>query len=151
MKWFFRTAAILIVGFFAYTTFDFFRAGYHTLPELPDNAYPISFKNGLRAIVYDVDVPDSVHKNAPRLIRRLASARPDRRYLGVPMDVAPWFEDTWSECHAPPPDAIKSFEDTMPEELKAKLFGARFDAFCGIRVDDGKGVIRGAIYSVPRN
>jgi hypothetical protein len=41
-------------------------------------------------------------------------------------------------------------DKAMPDEMKAQLQGARFDAFCYIDVDDQQRIARGVIYSVPR-
>jgi hypothetical protein len=80
-KWIISAAVIVVVGFIAY---DYFRAGFHTRPEMPEGAFSLSYKNGLRAIM--VGVPD---------------VRPERKYLGVPFQVQPWYEKSWSFCSAP--------------------------------------------------
>jgi len=149
MKWFFRIVFLLLIGGAGYTSYDMYRGGFFSLPDLPNGAYPISFASGLRGIVYDVEVEDDRFADSPKYFRRLSTANPDRRYLGVPMDVAPWFEYVWSECRPPTQEVIEYFDNSMPEDLKITLQGARFDAFCFIPLD-GEGIIRGAIFSVPK-
>lgn len=150
MKWILRLVLIGVLGSFGWSTFDYYRGGFFSLPDLPSGAYPISFANGLRGVVYDIEVADPNFANAPKLIRRLNKANKNRRYLGVPMDVAPWFEDVWSTCRAGHPEAQAYFEQSMPADMKLRLQGARFEALCGIETDDETGIIRGAIYSVPK-
>ncbi len=149
MKWIIRLVLLWVVGSFGYTVYSTYRSGYFSLPDIEDGAYPISFRNGLRGIVYDVDVQDSSYADTPKLFRRLAMANPDRKYLGLPMDVAPWFEDRWTECRPPNDEIVEYFESSMPDNLKETLIGARLDAFCFINSDDSH-IVRGAIYSVPR-
>ncbi len=150
MKWILRLVVIGVVGFIGLGVYQGYRSGYYSLPDLPDGAYPISFGNGLRGIVYDIEVSDQRYVDAPKIFRRLRNANKGRTYLGVPMDVAPWFEGVWSTCRGGHPEAQTYFEQSMPDDIKVRLQGARFEALCGIETDDGTGVIRGAIYSVPK-
>ncbi len=84
------------------------------------------------------------------MFRRISNANPDRKYLGIPLDVPAWFQESWSSCIAPD-DEIRSWvEAEMPDETKQSLIGARFEAFCYIEVDGGARMPRGLVYSVPR-
>lgn len=150
MKWIVRIVLLSVIGIVGYAGYETYRGGYLSLPEIENGAYPISFRSGLRGIVYDVDVEDDRYADSPKIFRRLATANPDRQYLGIPMDVSPWFEDAWAECRPPNQEVIEYFENSMPEDMKVKLIGARFDAFCFIKSDESN-IIRGAIYSVPKN
>ncbi len=74
-----RVGLVVILAFGGYVAYDSYMAGYHTRPEMPEGAFSLSYKNGLRGIL--VDVPDE---------------RQTRRYLAVPMKVAFYLEDAWS-------------------------------------------------------
>ncbi len=96
---------------------------------MPDGAFSISYKNGLRAIL--VDVPNESET---------------RRYFGFPLDVPFYVSDAWSFCHPPsleeaPQAALFLEERNMP--------GERFEAVCKVTLDDDV-VVRGLITSVPR-
>jgi len=120
-------AAVLIgVGFTAY---DSYKYGYHTRPKMPDGAFSLSYKSGLRGIL--VDVPDE---------------KENRRYLGYPMDVPFYLKESWSFCR-PPQENEKAQASEFME--KRDWPGERFEAVCKIDVDN-KTVIRGLITSVPR-
>jgi hypothetical protein len=91
----------------------------------------------------------------PKIFRRLSYADPDRRYIGVPLDVASWFEDTWSTCSKPSDEEkeqISVMMTEMPEwkDIRQDLTGARFDAVCYIEVDGKERIARGLVYSVPK-
>jgi hypothetical protein len=116
------TAIALAGG--GWVAYDYFKGGFHTRPPMPEGAFSLSYHNGLRAIV--VGRPD---------LRR------ERKYLGVPVEVPSWYRDVWSFCTAP----------TAKERAAAPNMGpgARLEAVCRIDVD-GQQLIRGAIYSVPK-
>lgn len=149
MGWISKLIVLGVAGYVGVGTYGWYRAGYFDLPEVPSGAYIASFKSGLRAIVLDADVPDNVYADGPAIFRRLSAANPDRKYLGIAMDVAPWFEDAWSTCIAPTDEMRDYIAKTMPDDMKTELQGARFDALCYIDVDDGQKITRGVIYSVP--
>ena len=150
MGWITKLVVLGVVGYCGYAAYDLDRGGYFDLPELPAGAYTASFKNGLRGIILDVDVSNRKIADRHPVFRRIFDANPERKYLGIPMDVAPWFEDAWSTCIAPTEEIHTYVDSQMPEEWKVQLQGARLDAFCYIDVDDQKRIIRGVIYSVPR-
>lgn len=112
----------------AYTAYDFYRAGYHTRPDMPEGAFSLSYKNGLRAIL--VDVPNE---------------KETRRYFGTPMEVPFYLKDTWSFC-APP--SAEENDQAATFIKKRGLPGERFEAICKINVDN-EAVVRGVITSVP--
>jgi hypothetical protein len=124
-KWIGYAALVVGAGLFAFVAYDYYRAGFHTRPEMPEGAFSLSYKNGLRAIV--VGVPDM---------------RPQRKYLGVPYDVPHWYEHAWSFCSAQKPDEKKALSS---QNLGP---GSRLEAVCRIKVDETE-ILRGAIYSVP--
>ncbi len=139
------------MGFFAWlglAIFDQYRGGFFSLPDIPDGAYPLSFKNGLRAIVLDADVSDHSYDQNWKYFRHLSLADPDRRYLGFPYDVPAWFEDTWSFCKKPTTEEANWIQNQMPKSMRDQVATARFDAVCIIEAD-GKKILRGLIYSVP--
>lgn len=150
MKWVVRLAILAVVGFVGFFAYDLQRGGYYSMPELADGAYPISFKSGFRAIVQDVEVSEPRYTDSHWIVRRLASANPDRRYIGIPSEVPRWFEDTWSTCRPPSEEEQQAIEASYSDDVRAKLYGARFDAVCFIETDNEQKVIRGVIYSVPQ-
>lgn len=110
-----------------YVAYDYYRAGLHTRPQLPEGAFSISYKNGMRSILVDV-----------------ADERESRRYFGFPADVPFYLEEAWSFCR-PLPKA----EATRIMAYRERNPGERFEALCTINVDD-EIVVRGYISSVPR-
>lgn len=150
MGWKTKLIILGVVGYAAYGAYDYYKAGYFELPELADGSYHLSFKNGFRAIMLDAEVSDSSNAAGPAVLRDLGRANPDRKYLGVPSDVPPWFEDVWSTCANASNDDRTFYEKSMPETIKRDLVGARLDGICTIEVEDGEKLLRGLIYSVPR-
>ncbi len=116
-------------GYFAYGVYDYYMAGLHTRPEMPPGAFSVSYKNGLRGIL--VDLPDE---------------KATRRYLGVPMEVPFYLEESWSWCKAPTQEESARAEPFMAER---NWPGRRLEAVCKITVE-GQEVIRGLIVTVPR-
>lgn len=145
--WIARLVLLGIIASGGYTVYDSYRGGFFDLPDFNRTSYAISFKNGLRGIVVDPVVSNPMQGNS-KFFRRLARANPDRRYLGLPFNVPPWFEDNWAFCHAPTEAERIAIERDMPDDLKRDLVGARFDALCKIEVE-GESLWRGVIYSVP--
>lgn len=149
MGWFTKLLVIGVVGYVGYSAYDMHRGGYFSLPDIPAGAYPISFKGGLRGVVYDMDVTDDQYADAPKLFRRLAMANPDRRFLGFAYDVPRWFEDTWSTCLPGTEEEREYVVSAFPHDMKRELLGARLDAICVIEVEGDRPLLRGLIYSVP--
>lgn len=56
--WFTKLLIVGAVGYTGYSAFDLHRGGFFSLPDIPDGAYPISFKGGLRG----VETPMSPHR-----------------------------------------------------------------------------------------
>jgi hypothetical protein len=155
MGWVSKSILVGFLGFVGLGAYELHGYGYFDLPDLPEGAYTLSFANGFRGIVLDADVPDSTFATGPKIFRRLSYADPDRRYIGIPFDVAAWFEDTWSTCSKPTDEEreqISAMMSKMPEwkEIQKDLVGARFDAVCSIEVDGKERIARGFIYSVPK-
>jgi len=147
-RWVFWIIVFGIVGYAFYLAYNFHRAGYLSLPDIPNGAHTLSFPSGLRAIVLDADVPDTTLANGPKYFRSLSLANPDRRYLGFRYKVQPWFEDAWSWCKSPT-EQEKAYLEQMPDDFRRTVENARFEAVCRIDVD-GTEVVRGLIFSVPR-
>lgn len=139
--------AVIILGYVGVSVYSSYKGGYFNMPSLPDGAYPISFKNGLRAIVLDAEVEDDMMRNSP-FFRRLALANPSRKYLGVPLDVPSWFEDAWVFCDKPTEAELAEIA-TFPEDFQESVRSARLEAVCMLDVD-GQDLPRGLIYSVPK-
>lgn len=137
------------IGFVALAVFDFYRGGYFSVPDLPVGALTVSYKNGFRAVVLEADVTDPKFANGPKWFRRLNLANPDRRYFGVPFEVSPFLEDSWSWCEKPTKEERVGYAQVVPSDWKNYLDTARLDAVCRLDVD-GEKINRGLIYSVPR-
>ena len=136
-----------IAGFVGYATYDSYRGGYFSIPDLPDGAYPISFKNGFRAILIDAEVSRPGMGEGIKFFRRLSMANPERKYLGLPLNVPPWFEDAWSWCKRPAEEEYAKLPP-MPEDLQQLFANSRLEGICRIDVD-GQEIIRGLLFSVP--
>lgn len=149
MGWFSKLLIIGVVGYGGYEVYNLDRAGFLSLPDIPTGAYPISFKSGLRGIVYDMDVTDDKYADAPKIFRRLGMANPDRWFIGLPSDVPRWFEDTWSTCRHGTEEEREYIVSNLPEDVKRKMVGARLDAICSIEIEGEGLMLRGLIYSVP--
>jgi hypothetical protein len=93
-----------VIAAAGYVAYDYYRAGLHTRPEMPEGAFSLSYKSGLRAIM--VGVPDM---------------RSERTYLGLPFEVPSWYADAWSLCTAPS-DAEKSQAKDLGPGSHSKLF-----------------------------
>ncbi|MGV8831552.1 MAG: hypothetical protein ACOH2N_06210 [Devosia sp.] len=119
---------IAVLTFGGYSAYQYFVAGYHTRPEIPDGAFSVSFPSGLRGIV--VDLPEDMN----------------RRYLGMPLEVPSYLEKTWSRCRPP---SIEENPQVVQFMESRDLPGARFEAICEIELD-GDLVTRGLLISVPR-
>lgn len=149
MGWFSKIFILGVFGLGGYFVYDLNRQGYFTLPDLPSGAYPISFKNGLRGVVYDMDVTDKQYADTHKMFRRLSLANRDRRFLSLPSDVPPWFEQRWSTCRPGTEEELEYIASTIPEDVKRDLVGARLDAICFIEIEGEEPLFRGLIYSVP--
>jgi hypothetical protein len=125
LKWLFL-AAVLAYG--GYSAHQYFQAGYHTRPNMPDGAFSVSFPSGLRGIVIGLREDMS------------------RRYLGMPLKVPSYLEETWSWCRPPTKEENPRVVQFMESR---ELPGARFEAICEITLD-GDVVTRGVLISVPR-
>ena len=124
-----RLGLAVFAAVLAYAGYDYVRGGWHKLPEMPDGAFPISFKSGLRAIV--LELPDE---------------RATRRYFGFATEVPFFVEGAWSLCSPAKGDEIAEAENFM---ANLDLTGMRFEAICRVDVD-GEKIVTGAITTVPR-
>lgn len=147
-RWTLRIIGLAILGSASWSGYDFYRAGYWSLPDLPKGAYTLSFANGLRAIVLDAEVSDTSRDDSSKYARSLSYGNKDRSYLGVPFDVQPWFKDAWSYCTAPT-DEEKIRLHNSADDFNRRMANARFEAVCRIEVD-GNVVERGLIFSIPK-
>lgn len=129
MKWIIWVVVLSAGGYAAYGAYDFYMAGHHTRPEMPEGAFSLSYKNGLRGIM--VGLPDD---------------RSTRRYLGVPIEVPFYLEDAWSWCSAPTKEESTS---AAPFMAQRSWPGQKLEAVCKITVEDEE-VIRGLILTVPK-
>jgi hypothetical protein len=144
-----RTIGLAIVGYVGYAAYDTYRAGYFELPDMPDGAYQISFASGLRGIIIDAEVSDPSVGDNPKWMRKITLANPDRRYLGIPLDVPEWFVGAWSYCTAVTDAERNELAVSMPDEMQRSLTGARFDYTCRLELDDNEELVTGFIFSVP--
>ena len=122
-----RIVGGLIVIWVGYSVYDYYRAGLHTRPEMPDGAFSISYKSGLRVIL--VNIPNE---------------RETRRYFGYRTEVPFYLEDAWATCLPPTDDEAREFKANRNDNP-----GERIEGICRIKVDDDV-VIRGIVTSVPK-
>lgn len=148
-KWTLRLVLIGLLGFTGASLYSFHRAGYFSLPDVPDGALLVSFKNGLRGMVVGIEVDDPNLAESPAIFRRLSQSDRTRRFIGYPAEVPVWFEDAWSTCTPPTDTERAELYRSFSEEVKRSVQGARFDAICRLDVD-GQMMVRGVIFSVPR-
>jgi len=128
-NWVGRVILLAVIAGVGWVANDYYRAGYHTMPKLPEGAFWLSFKNGLRGIVVDAE-----------------DVRPERNYYGYPAeDVPRWFVDTWSTCRP-----LTDEESAFLEAEADRGPGHRWEAVCEIDAD-GETVVRGWLASVPNN
>jgi hypothetical protein len=149
MGWFSKLFIMGVLGLGGLYVYDLNREGYFTIPDIPHGAYPISCKNGFRAIVHDMDVADKQYADTPKMFRRLTLANSDRRFISVPADVPPWFEQSWSTCRPGTNEEREYFTSTLPDNIKRDLVGARLDAICYIEIEGEQPLFRGLVYSIP--
>lgn len=148
-KWISRIVVLALIGFVGVSAYQYYRLGIYSMPDLPEGAYYVAFKNGLRGVVLDADVPPTSTGNDPKFFRSLHVENRDRKYLGVPVDVPAWFKESWSFCDAPTDAERQSIPPDLPAKLQQSLRNARFEAVCHIDVD-GEPMLRGLLFSVPR-
>ena len=132
-RWTKRLIIAAIVAAGGYVAYDSYRAGYFTRPDMPDGAFSLSYKNGMRAILVGV-----------------SNEKETRRYLGFPAQVPFYLEEAWSFCS--PPDVKEG--EVVSAFLKGRgqgeeWPGERIEAICKIKVDN-QDVIRGIVTSVPK-
>jgi hypothetical protein len=148
-KWIGRIFLVGIVSYIALVLYEYKRLGLFSMPDLPQGAYFVSFKNGLRGVVLNADVPETSTGYGPKLLRSLTIENRERKYLGIPSEVPSWFADAWSTCQAPTEQEQVGITVSLPDDLRRRLGNARFEAVCWINVD-GEPLMRGLIFSVPR-
>ena len=85
--WITRGLFVAVAGYGGYAAWDYYQGGFFSRPDMPEGAFSLSYKTGLRAIL--VDVPDQ---------------RETRRYFGFPQEVPHYLRDTWSFCSPPRED-----------------------------------------------
>lgn len=147
-KWLFRILLIGVLGFVGLAVFDSYRAGYFHLPDVPEGALLISYKNGFRAMVVGLEVDDQTVAERPPFFRRLNQADRNRKYLGFPAEVPSWFEGAWSTCEPATDAEREELYRSFSDDVKRSAAGARIDAICTLDVD-GQKMLRGIILSVP--
>lgn len=118
---------VIITSVFIY---DYFKFGYHTLPEMPENSFPLRFENDVRAIM--VGTHDKRYDTPPRT------------YIAAPLQNIPrWYKNSWPFCKMPDSNEIKKADKLFPPEP-----GMRLEAVCELNAD-GKIIRTAFIYSVP--
>lgn len=128
-KWLKAAVAFVAIAYVSYGIYDGYRAGYFTRPPMPEGAFSLSYKNGLRGIL--VGIPEE---------------KSTRRYLAHALEVPFYLEDAWSFCYPP----TEEEQQYMSAFMKIEDWpGARFEAICRIEVDNDI-VVRGLIASVPK-
>jgi hypothetical protein len=123
-----RIIGLMVLLGVGYLGYDYYKAGYHTRPELPEGAFSLSFKGGLRGIVVGLE-----------------NVEPERVYIAYGARQVPnWYQKSWSTCRALTTEELaqlhKSSVDLGP--------GGRWEAVCEIDAD-GDVFVRGWLASVP--
>ena len=85
IKWLLRLVGIGVVGFIGYGIYDYYKAGLHTRPPMPEGAFSLSFKAGPRVIMLNTEDEDCV------------PVWPNEEFAQA------WATDQWQECR---PEAI---------------------------------------------
>lgn len=151
IKWIIRAAIVGVLGIAGLAALDAYRGGLFDLPEMADDEYFVSYKNGFRGIIKVADAPKS--RVPPAWARQYAKLYPERRFLSLVFDVPRWAETGWSRCEQVTPDELEAFmrfvETSWTEEQRLEMVGARFEFACGFEIE-GEKIGRGIIYSVPR-
>lgn len=121
-------AVLLVVGYEGYIRYYNQRAGFDTMPELPEGAFPLSYKSGFRAIIVGLD-----------------DVRPERKYHGYQANNVPkWYQKSWSICRALTDEEMRQSKNSSIDLGP----GGRWEAVC--EIDAGGDVfVRGWIASVP--
>lgn len=128
-KWIGRAVLLMVLVGGGYAANEYYSGGFHKLPPMPEGAFPLSFKNGFRAIMVGVE-----------------DLRSTRRYRGYPAkDVPDWYEETWSTCRSFSDEELKALERTSDFGP-----GHRWEAVCEIEAE-GATLVRGWIASVPES
>jgi hypothetical protein len=127
IKWFFRLVGIGVVGFIGYAIYDFYMAGLHKRPPMPEGAFSLSFKGGPRVIMLDTEDETSTRRY---VVRRRT-------------DVPDWFKESWSYC-TPPTEEEEAF---LLERLEPGQ-GMRLDGICALDAD-GESIPTGYIFTIP--
>ena len=124
---------IAVVVFVAWFSYEYFRIGFHKLPPLSENEFPLALTNGLKGIMVDMeDISLRIDLEEPR------------KYIGFrAADIPPWYEDAWSRCHAPSEKEAEQISNSFDPGP-----GARLEAVCSFNTD-GEQTHAGIIYSVP--
>jgi len=147
-KWIFRALLLCVLGLGGYVTVAWYQKGLFDIPDLPEGAYAFS-RGGLRGVVFGQEVSNPTGTESPKFFRQLIHANPDRMYINLTYEVPTWLEDAWSNCTPPIDKESVEIAQSMPDELKRKMIGARLDAICRIDVE-GEEVWRGLLYSAPK-
>lgn len=127
IKWLLRLVGISVVGFIGYGIYDYYKAGLHTRPPMPEGAFSLSFKAGPRVIMLNTED----ERNSRRYVVRRRT------------DVPNWFRESWSYC-IPPTEEEQVF-------LLKRLGpgpGMRLDGICTLDAD-GDVITTGYIFTVP--
>ena len=112
-------------GLFAY---DYYSADLHLRPDMPEGAFSLSFADGPRVILQDMEDESFT-----------------RRYLARSYKSTPeWYRQSWSFCTAPSEAELAEAESRI-----ASSPGMRLDAVCTLDVE-GEIIPMAQIYSVPR-
>ena len=114
IRWLFRLIGVGVVGFIGYGIYDYFKAGLHTRPSMPEGAFSLSFAGGPRVILLDI----ADERDTRRYVVRRRTDDPD------------WFKESWSSCLPP----TKEEEAALVEVLKPGL-GMRLDGVCALDAD----------------
>ena len=119
--------------FLGWSAYDYYRMGYHSMPEIGDNDFPLVFDSGYRVIM-----ERSEDKRFAEKVNR-------REYLfAAYLNTPEYFKDAWSRCKAPAGAEAREIEKSSA----APGPGMRLEAVCTLDAD-GEILRTGIVYSIP--
>ena len=128
MKWIGRIVLAGVAAVLGYAVYDYYAADLHLRPDMPEGAFSLSFTDGPRVILQDMEDESFT-----------------RRYLARSYKSTPeWYRQSWSFCTAPSEAELAEAQGRI-----ASSPGMRLDAPCTLDVE-GEIIPTAQIHSVSR-
>lgn len=126
---------------------QYYRAGYLSLPDVPDQTVVFNFQDIMRGYVPGPGTSERDMKGQPGL---LAAPDPNRIYLPLAFEVPEAVRLSWSECVTPPEEEERALLAALPAETLEPFQNTRLDYVCRVE-SEGQSIYRGMIFSFPRD